>query len=74
MAILTQQQLEGLRQRHENVPHGHGYPVGMINDLLQTLQAEHKEKKRWQRLAEKRGNALGRALAILEIAREPEVE
>lgn len=72
--ILTQQQVEGLRQRHAHAAHGHGYPVGMITDLLQTLHAMHSEKKKWQRLADKRGDALRKALNILELAREPEVE
>lgn len=72
MAVLTQQQLEGLKQRHESVSHGYGYPSGMITDLLQTIQAMTKEKKKWKRLAEKRGDALNRALKVLEIAKEPE--
>ena len=72
--ILTQQQVDGLRQRHDNAGHVHGYPVGMITDLLQTITAMRAEKKHWQRLAVRRGELLGKALNILELAREPEEE
>ena len=72
--ILSQQQIEGLRQRHEHAAHVHGYPVGMITDLLQTIAATRAEKKHWQRLAVRRGELLGKALNILELAREPEEE
>ena len=72
--ILTQQQIEALRQRHEHAAHVHGYPVGMITDLLQTITAMRAEKKHWQRLAVRRGELLGKALNILELARDPEDE
>ena len=62
--ILTQQQVDGIRQRHDNAGHAHGYPAGMITDLLHTLAHMNQEKKRWQHLAAKRGDRLKRIAAI----------
>lgn len=62
--ILTQQQVDGLRQRHDHAGHAHGYPVGMITDLLHTIAHLNQEKKRWQHLAAKRGDRLKRIAAI----------
>lgn len=44
--ILTQQQVDGLRQRHDHAGHAHGYQVGMITDLLNTLSAMRAEQKK----------------------------
>ena len=63
--ILTQQQIEGLRLRYENAGHAHGYPTGMITDLLHTLSAMKSEKKKWQRLAQDRGEKLKRIAAMV---------
>ena len=63
--ILTQQQVDGLRQRHDNAAHAHGYPTGMITDLLHTIAHTNKEKKRWQHLATKRGEKLKRIAALV---------
>ena len=62
--ILTQQQVDGLRQRHDNAAHAHGYPTGMITDLLHTIAHINQEKKRWQHLAAKRGDRLKRIAAL----------
>ncbi|NJB67177.1 acyl-CoA reductase-like NAD-dependent aldehyde dehydrogenase [Desulfobaculum xiamenense] len=61
--ILNSQQLTALRQRNdEELRKGqyakHGYPAHTIRDLLQTVEALKKEKKKWQRLATARGEAL----------------
>lgn len=61
--ILSAQQLRALRQRNdEELRKGqyarHGYPAHTIRDLLQTVDAIKKEKKKWQRLATGRGKAL----------------
>lgn len=55
MTILSDNQLAAIRQRNEmerNSPRpSFGYPAGLILDLLLTLDATKKEKKKWQRLA-----------------------
>ncbi|GAB6176260.1 hypothetical protein JCM16814_11510 [Desulfobaculum senezii] len=61
--ILSAQQLRALRQRNdEELRKGqyakHGYPAHTIRDLLQTVEALKKEKKKWQRLATTRGKTL----------------
>ena len=61
MSVLSQQQLVAIQQRNET-NNTHGYPRGLVTDLLQTCFHLRKEKKKWQRLAEERGRA------ILEIA------
>lgn len=61
--ILNSSQLEALRQRNDeelrrNGQGTPGYPAGTIRDLLQTIEALKKEKKKWQRTAQERGQAL----------------
>ncbi|PIE69021.1 MAG: hypothetical protein CSA21_04350 [Deltaproteobacteria bacterium] len=61
--ILNASQLSALRQRNdEELRKGkyakYGYPAHTIQDLLQTVEAIKKEKKKWQRLAQERGNTL----------------
>ncbi len=61
--ILNASQLSALRQRNdEELRKGkyakYGYPAHTIQDLLQTVEAIKKEKKKWQRLAQDRGNSL----------------
>ena len=36
----------------------HGYPVNLVSDLLETLRAQKALKKKYQRLAEKRGQCI----------------
>lgn len=69
--ILNASQLEALRQRNDeelrrNGQATPGYPAGTIRDLLQTIDALKKEKKKWQRTAQERGQALEtiRAVAV----------
>lgn len=74
MTILSDSQLAAIRQRNEmerNSPRpSFGYPAGLILDLLQTLDATKKEKKKWQRLATGRGDVLRKAGALINGALE----
>lgn len=55
--MLDQNQLAALRQKNERAT-THGWPRQTILDLLDTIDAVKKEKKKWQRLAEDRGERL----------------
>ena len=55
--MLTRDQLATLRQKNERTT-THGWPRQTIQDLLDTIDAVKKEKKKWQRLAEDRGERL----------------
>ena len=59
MSILSENQLVQIKLKTESGRVPHGYPVSTINDLLETVYSLKKEKKKWQRLAEKRGSCLG---------------
>lgn len=63
--MLDQNQLAALRQKNERTT-THGWPRQTIQDLLDTIDAVKKEKKKWQRLAEDRGERL---LKIEQIVR-----
>ena len=55
--MLNKDQLAALRQKNERTT-THGWPRQTILDLLDTIDAVKKEKKKWQRLAEDRGERL----------------
>ena len=55
--MLNKDQLAALRQKNERTT-THGWPRQTIQDLLDTIDAVKKEKKKWQRLAEDRGERL----------------
>lgn len=68
--ILNASQLKALQQRNdEELRKGeyakHGYPAHTIRDLLQTVESMKREKKKWKKLAQERGQALK---SIQEIA------
>ena len=68
--ILNASQLSALKQRNdEELRRGsratHGYPARTIADLLQTVEALKKEKKKWQRLAGGRGETLAAMARLL---------
>jgi len=68
--ILNASQLSALRQRNdEELRKGkyakYGYPAHTIQDLLQTVEAIKKEKKKWQRLAQERGQSLSQISEIV---------
>ena len=61
--ILSSSQLRALKERNDEElrkgKHGkYGYPAHTIQDLLQTIDAVKKEKKKWKQLAQERGRAL----------------
>jgi acyl-CoA reductase-like NAD-dependent aldehyde dehydrogenase len=70
--ILDANQLASIRQHNdEELRRGsratHGYPARTVQDLLHTVEALKKEKKKWKKLAQDRGKALK---AISELASE----
>ena len=73
--ILNASQLRALRQRNdEELRKGsfakRGYPANTIQDLLQTIDAVKKEKKKWKTLAQERGQSLRN---ILELASQTDI-
>ncbi len=61
--ILSSSQLRALKERNDEElrkgKHGkYGYPAHTIQDLLLTIEAVKKEKKKWKQLAQDRGRAL----------------
>lgn len=63
MMILSSSQLKALKERNdEELRKGkqgkYGYPAHTIQDLLQTVDAIKKEKKKWKQLAQERGQVL----------------
>ncbi|QJB58290.1 hypothetical protein [Pseudodesulfovibrio sp. zrk46] len=61
--ILDANQLAAIRQRNdEEVRRGnnatHGYPSRTVQNLLHTIEALKKEKRKWKKLAQERGKAL----------------
>ena len=55
--MLNKDQLAALRQKNERTT-THGWPRQTIMDLLDTIDALKKEKKKWQHLAEDRSERL----------------
>lgn len=80
MAILDKNQLRAIRQRNGmEISRGgkstHGYPKEIIHDLLQTIDFLAKEKKKWQRVAEHRGDRFRKIVEICaDAAVAPEEE
>ncbi|WP_147820004.1 hypothetical protein [Salidesulfovibrio onnuriiensis] len=69
--ILNSNQLKALQQRNdEELRKGeyakHGYPAHTIRDLLQTVESMKREKKKWKKLAQERGQALKTIQEIAE--------
>ena len=69
--ILTASQLNALRERNdEELRKGkyakYGYPAHTIQDLLHTVEAMKKEKKKWKHLAQQRGQALKKIQELAE--------
>jgi uncharacterized protein YhaN len=67
--ILSSSQLRALKERNdEELRKGkhakYGYPAHTIQDLLQTVEAVKKEKKKWKQLAQERGRVLQDVLAL----------
>lgn len=71
--ILSASQLRALKERNdEELRKGkhakYGYPAHTIQDLLQTLEAMKKEKRKWKQLAQNRGRALQEIAALTQNA------
>lgn len=67
--ILDANQLASIKQRNdEELRRGnrasHGYPAHTVQNLLQTIDALKKEKRKWKKLAQSRGKALGEIMGI----------
>jgi hypothetical protein len=67
--ILSSSQLRALKERNDEElrkgKHGkYGYPAHTIQDLLQTIDAVKKEKKKWKQLAQERGRVLQDVLTL----------
>ncbi|OIQ52275.1 hypothetical protein BerOc1_00749 [Pseudodesulfovibrio hydrargyri] len=61
--ILDANQLASIRQHNdEELRRGsratHGYPARTVQDLLHTVEALKKEKRKWKKLAQDRGKTL----------------
>lgn len=70
--ILDANQIAAIRQRNEEeLRRGsrapHGYPAQTVQNLLHTIEALKKEKRKWKKLAQTRGKSLGE---ISQIATE----
>lgn len=68
--ILDANQIASIRQHNdEELRKGsratHGYPAQTVKNLLHTVEALKKEKRKWKKLAQSRGKSLNE---ILEIA------
>lgn len=69
--ILNASQLNAIRQLNdEELRKGqfatYGYPAHTVRDLLNTVESLKKEKKKWQRLAQERGQSLQSIRDILD--------
>jgi len=67
--ILDANQIASIRQQNdEELRRGsratHGYPASTIQNLLHTIEAMKKEKRKWKKLAQTRGKALKEIGAI----------
>ncbi len=77
--ILSSSQLRALKERNDEElrkgKHGkYGYPAHTIQDLLQTIEAVKKEKKKWKQLAQERGRVLQEIFATAARAVPSSVE
>jgi NTP pyrophosphatase (non-canonical NTP hydrolase) len=67
--ILSSTQLRALKERNDEELHKgkhgkYGYPAHTIQDLLQTIEAVKKEKKKWKQVAQERGKVLHEVLTL----------
>lgn len=75
--ILSSSQLRALKERNDEElrkgKHGkYGYPAHTIQDLLQTIEAVKKEKRKWKQLAQERGKVL-QEIVVLTLKAAPPV-
>ncbi len=66
MPVLNDDSLRHIKLENDKPKQTFGRPVKLISDLLETIYFLKKEKKKWQDLANKRGNSLRSILAEAE--------
>lgn len=54
--IALEKTILNFKRNHKLIPHG--YPVSLVSDLLETMRYQKNLKKKYQYLAEKRGQCL----------------
>ena len=69
MAILDSRALHHIERtlmdyKREPKLQPHGYPVSQVTDLLDTIRALRNLKKRYQRLAERRGRTIAEVYSL----------
>ena len=74
--ILSSSQLRALKERNDEElrkgKHGkYGYPAHTIQDLLQTIDAMKKKKRKWKQLAQERGKVLQEVVTLTLKAAPP---
>ena len=76
MDVLNEGSLRHVKLENDKPKQAYGRPVKLISDLLETISHLKKEKKKWQDLARKRGEALKKiqeaSTLCLESNLEPE--
>ena len=63
--ILTDAELRGIKLVNDSPKVPHGRPVKLIGELLDTIYYLKQEKKKWQRVAEKRKKGINDAMKAL---------
>ena len=71
MPILNDDSLRSIKQENDKPKQTYGRPVRLISDLLETIYFLKKEKKKWQDLANKRGDALRKIKDVSTSCLEP---
>ena len=66
--ILTDDELRTIKMVNDSPKAPYGRPVKTIEDLLNTIYYLKKEKKKWQRIADKRKRLCTKAVEILNEA------
>ena len=79
MAVLNSTALQAIESKvsrwRENISRvPYGYPLSEISDMLDTIVKLKTEKKKWQRLAEHRGQVIKSISKIAEQALEQGVQ
>ena len=68
MSVLNDDELRHIKLENDKPKQTYGRPVKLISDLLETISTIKKEKKKWQDLARKRGEALKKIQEITNLS------
>ena len=68
MSVLNDDSLKAIKLENDKPKQTYGRPVKLISDLLDTIFHLKKEKKKWQDLAKKRGEALTRIQEVSSLS------